>query len=83
MCRATLDHVSPYCDHTTHYPQPKINGPMSLLTHLERDPLFEKKKIFYIFNKHAFLWYYVYALAGNSIYAVRCLSDLGKKKVFL
>jgi len=55
---------------------------MSLLTSLERDPLFEKKKIFYIFNKHAFLWYYMYALAGNSIYAVRCLTDLGKKKFF-
>jgi len=55
---------------------------MSLLTSLERDPLFEKKKFFYIFNKHALLWYYMYTITGNSMYAVRCLTDLGKKKFF-
>jgi hypothetical protein len=59
-CRATLDHVSRYCVHTTHYVQPKILGPMSLLTSLERDPLFEKKK------KNYFFIYYV-------VNAIRCI----------
>jgi len=53
-----LFHVCLWCAPAAHYLQPKINGPMSLLTHLERDPLFE---IFFFFL--FFIYYVVGAIA--------------------